>query len=146
MLYFAEKKVSQVKQKGATGTKEKKGRRLPEKKTKPILPSPVSEGCARVSIDGWEWRNWSRNATPAERARVRGPRGQTGYLRNGKADSKLSPHLLKGPSARTNRAKMRHLLAAIEGTDLLKISQLSVRFFFLRIYARNLTEFDGCSN
>ncbi|XP_078165773.1 SET domain protein 25 isoform X4 [Carex rostrata] len=120
-----EKKVSQVKQKGATGTKEKKGRRLPEKKTKPILPSPVSEGCARVSIDGWEWRNWSRNATPAERARVRGPRGQTGYLRNGKADSKLSPHLLKGPSARTNRAKMRHLLAAVEGTDLLKISQLS---------------------
>jgi hypothetical protein len=123
---FAEKKVSQVKQKVAVSTKEKKGRQLPEKKKKPALPCPISEGCARVSIDGWEWRNWSRNATPAERVRVIGPRVQMGYVRNGKVDSKLSPHLLKGPSARTNRAKMRTLLAAIEGTDLLKISQLSV--------------------
>ncbi|KAJ4793976.1 histone-lysine N-methyltransferase [Rhynchospora pubera] len=118
--------ASQVEQKLAVVKKEKKARQLPGKGTKPALPCPVSEGCARVSIDGWEWRNWSRNATPAERARVRGPRVQTGYLRNEKFDSKLSPHLLKGPSARTNRVKMRNLLAAVEGTDLLKISQLSV--------------------
>ncbi|KAJ3696523.1 hypothetical protein LUZ61_000228 [Rhynchospora tenuis] len=132
--------ASQVEQKLAVAKKEKKAKQLPGKGKRPALPCPVSEGCARVSIDGWEWRNWSRNATPAERARVRGPRVQTGYLRNEKFDSKLSPHLLKGPSARTNRVKMRNLLAAVEGTDLLKISQLSSRKKRLRFQRSKIHE------
>ncbi|KAK8624480.1 hypothetical protein V6N13_065823 [Hibiscus sabdariffa] len=33
---------------------------------------PRSDGCARTSINGWEWHKWSLNASPAERAHVRG--------------------------------------------------------------------------
>lgn len=33
---------------------------------------PKSYGCARTSINGWEWHKWSITATPSEKARVRG--------------------------------------------------------------------------
>ncbi|GAU39686.1 hypothetical protein TSUD_320990 [Trifolium subterraneum] len=87
---------------------------------------PRSNGCARTSINGWEWRNWSQNASPASRARVRGlPR-----LQNKRVDSENNPSQLsngKGLSARTNRVKLRNLLAAAEGADLLKVPQLKAR-------------------
>lgn len=86
---------------------------------------PRSDGCARTSINGWEWHKWSLSATPAERAHVRGSRyahvhpvsldGNSSQLSN-----------VKGISARTNRVKMRNLLAAAEGADLLKATQIKV--------------------
>ncbi|KAG6599079.1 Histone-lysine N-methyltransferase ATXR7, partial [Cucurbita argyrosperma subsp. sororia] len=85
-----------------------------------------SNGCARSSINGWEWRRWTLKASPAERARNRGiqyfnsellgPDVTTSHLLNG-----------KGLSARTNRVKVRNLLAAADGADLLKASQLKAR-------------------
>ncbi|XP_015575706.1 histone-lysine N-methyltransferase ATXR7 [Ricinus communis] len=87
---------------------------------------PRSDGCARSSITGWEWHKWSHSASPADRARVRGihclhanysvSEAYTSQLSNGKV-----------LSARTNRVKMRNLLAAAEGADLLKATQLKAR-------------------
>ncbi|KAJ9186261.1 hypothetical protein P3X46_001859 [Hevea brasiliensis] len=92
---------------------------------------PRSDGCARTSINGWEWHKWSINARPIERARVRGidcvhanysgSEAYTYQLSNGKV-----------LSARTNRVKMRSLLAAVEGADLLKATQLKARKKHLR--------------
>ncbi|KAM1018405.1 hypothetical protein ACFX15_039297 [Malus domestica] len=95
-------------------------------KSKKLNPCPKSSGCARVSINGWEWQRWSQNASPAERARVRGITYvnaeyqcfdiNTSQWSNG-----------KGLSARTNRVKMRNLAAAADGADLLKATQLKAR-------------------
>ncbi|KAL1321020.1 hypothetical protein AAHE18_14G099100 [Arachis hypogaea] len=95
-------------------------------KSKPLNVSPRSDGCARTSIDGWEWHRWSQSATPAYRARVRG----IACIQNKCIDSdnnllQLSNN--KGLSARTNRMKLRNLLAAAEGADLLKVPQLKAR-------------------
>ncbi|XP_008796455.2 histone-lysine N-methyltransferase ATXR7 isoform X2 [Phoenix dactylifera] len=105
----------------------KKGRRkhLTSRRVKPSLPCPKSDGCARTSIDGWEWHKWSRNAPPSDRARVRGIRVQTNYFASMSNASQSSN--VKGPSARTNRVKLRNLLAAAEGADLLKVTQLTAR-------------------
>lgn len=78
---------------------------------------PQSVGCARSSINGWDWRQWSSRASPAERARVRGT--QVGHIQSVSAD-------FKGTSARTHRAKLRNLVAAADGADLLKATQLKV--------------------
>ncbi|CAJ2637688.1 unnamed protein product [Trifolium pratense] len=87
---------------------------------------PRSNGCARTSINGWEWRKWSQNASPASRARVRGlPRSQNKRIDSENNSSQLSNG--KGLSARTNRVKLRNLLAAAEGADLLKVPQLKAR-------------------
>lgn len=104
----------------------KKGRRkhLAGRRVKPSLPCPKSDGCARTSIDGWEWHKWSRNALPSDRARVRGIRVQTSCFASMSNASQSSN--VKGPSARTNRVKLRNLLAAAEGADLLKVTQLTV--------------------
>ncbi|CAO2815742.1 unnamed protein product [Amaranthus hypochondriacus] len=87
---------------------------------------PVSVGCARSSIDGWKWHKWSLHARPAERARVRGIKLTT--MQRSTSDSSGS-HLsnVKGITARTNRVKMRNLLAAADGAELLKTSQLKAR-------------------
>ncbi|KAK9690618.1 hypothetical protein RND81_09G141100 [Saponaria officinalis] len=87
---------------------------------------PVSSGCARSSIDGWEWRKWSLNARPGERARVRGIKLTTVQHFGSDSSTLLSSHG-KGISARTNRVKLRNLLAAAEGADILKASQLMAR-------------------
>lgn len=94
-------------------------------KSRKLNISIISDGCARSSINGWEWRRWTLKASPAERARNRGfqyfysdpigPDVSTSHLLNG-----------KGLSARTNRVKLRNLLAAADGADLLKASQLKV--------------------
>ncbi|KAL0557349.1 hypothetical protein IC582_005885 [Cucumis melo] len=95
-------------------------------KSRKLNISIMSDGCARSSINGWDWRRWTLKASPAERARNRGfqyfysdpigPDVSTSHLSNG-----------KGLSARTNRVKLRNLLAAADGADLLKASQLKAR-------------------
>ena len=88
-------------------------------------PFPRSDGCARASVNGWEWHRWSVNASPAERAHVRGIK----YIDTKRLISDVNKsHLSSGKvlSARTNRAKLRNLVAAAEGADLLKATQLKV--------------------
>ncbi|TMX00894.1 hypothetical protein EJD97_025744 [Solanum chilense] len=85
-----------------------------------------SVGCARTSINGWEWRKWSLRASPAERARVRGTK--VVHIQSASSDANGSQMFnVKGISARTNRVKLRNLLAAAEGADLLKATQLKAR-------------------
>lgn len=94
-------------------------------KSRKLNVSIRSEGCARSSINGWEWRRWSLKASPAERARNRGIQ----YFNFEQSGTDVSTsHWLngKGLSARTNRVKLRNLLAAADGADLLKASQLKV--------------------
>lgn len=101
-------------------------RKIKTRKSRASNPCPRSDGCARASINGWEWHKWSLNASPAERARVRGTHcvhaEHIGYEVSGSQMSNM-----KGLSARTNRVKMRNLLAAAEGADLLKTTQLKAR-------------------
>ncbi|GMP82033.1 hypothetical protein CsSME_00036514 [Camellia sinensis var. sinensis] len=101
-------------------------RKIKTRKSRASNPCPRSDGCARASINGWEWHKWSLNASPAERARVRGTHRvhaqHIGYEVSGSQMSNM-----KGLSARTNRVKMRNLLAAAEGADLLKTTQLKAR-------------------
>lgn len=95
-------------------------------KSKTCKPCPISDGCARSSINGWEWHKWSMKASPAEKARSRGVR----HIHSKKTGSQINTFQWsngKGISARTNRVKMRNLLAAAEGADLLKASQLKAR-------------------
>ncbi|XP_024031218.1 histone-lysine N-methyltransferase ATXR7 [Morus notabilis] len=87
---------------------------------------PRSDGCARASINGWEWHRWSVSASPAERAHVRGIK----YIDTKRSSSDVNKSPLsngKALSARTNRAKLRNLVAAAEGADLLKATQLKAR-------------------
>lgn len=98
-------------------------------KSKTSNPCPKSDGCARASINGWEWHRWSLNASPVERARVRGIK----YVNAQQLTSETNTPQLsngKGLSARTNRVKMRSLLAAADGADLLKTTQLKVIYKF----------------
>ncbi|KAK3147474.1 hypothetical protein QOZ80_3BG0282790 [Eleusine coracana subsp. coracana] len=120
--------------------KKKKGRNTsiePIQKVKPIILCPESDGCARASISGWEWRNWARNATPSERARVRGYR-----VRNilSASEKNVWTSQAKVPSARTNRVKLRNLLAAAEGSELLKITQMKARKKRLRFQRSKIHE------
>eukprot|EP00268_Persea_americana_P050326 TRINITY_DN5463_c1_g1_i13.p1 TRINITY_DN5463_c1_g1~~TRINITY_DN5463_c1_g1_i13.p1 ORF type:complete len:1390 (+),score=293.65 TRINITY_DN5463_c1_g1_i13:255-4424(+) len=101
-------------------------RKVKPAKPKIACPCPRSDGCARTSIDGWEWLRWSRNAFPADRARARGAHFvHTQYLGSEFNSSQSSN--VKGHSARTNRVKLRNLLAAAEGAELLKSTQLKAR-------------------
>ncbi|XVE94333.1 hypothetical protein REPUB_Repub02eG0000300 [Reevesia pubescens] len=88
---------------------------------------PRSHGCARSSINGWEWHKWSLNASPAERARVRGIQCIHMKYSGSEVNSMIQWSNSKGLSARTNRVKLRNLLAAAEGADLLKATQLKAR-------------------
>ncbi|XP_038725488.1 histone-lysine N-methyltransferase ATXR7-like [Tripterygium wilfordii] len=111
--------------KQAAGKKFALGKIKSDKLKKPNI-CPRSDGCARSSINGWEWRKWSIKASPAERARIRGIQ----YIYGKNFGSEASSSQLsnsKSLSARTNRVKMRNLLAAAEGADLLKATQLKAR-------------------
>lgn len=102
-------------------------RKMQSSKSRKLNPCPKSCGCARVSINGWEWHRWSLNASPVERARVRGVK----YVNAEHRGSDINTSQLsngKGLSARTNRVKMRNLAAAAEGADLMKATQLKVIF------------------
>ncbi|KAG8654428.1 histone-lysine N-methyltransferase ATXR7 isoform X3 [Manihot esculenta] len=100
--------------------------KIKSRKLRTSNPGPRSEGCARSSINGWEWHKWSLNASPAERARVRG----IDFVHaNCSGSEAYASQLSNGKvlSARTNRVKMRNLLAAADGADLLKATQLKAR-------------------
>ncbi|AQK39126.1 Putative SET-domain containing protein family [Zea mays] len=122
--------------------KKKKGRNISSEtsqKVKPVISCPESDGCARASINGWEWRNWARNATPSERARVRGYHVRT--ILSASNDNVWKNSQAKVSSARTNRVKLRNLLAAAEGSELLKITQMKevlviLIYAFLDVQAR----------
>lgn len=120
-------KVLKISNKGANlgASKQVTVARRNSAKSMPLNLCPRSDGCARTSIDGWEWHKWSQSASPACRARVRGlPRVQNKCIDSENNLSQLSNG--KGLSARTNRVKLRNLLAAAEGADLLKVPQLKV--------------------
>lgn len=105
------------------------GKKIQNSKSKKLKTGPISLGCARCSIGGWQWRKWSSHASPAERARFRGSHiiNAAKYTNSGPEVNAFS-HLsnVKGLSARTNRVKLRSLLAAADGADLLKATQLKV--------------------
>ncbi|KAK8498565.1 hypothetical protein V6N12_035231 [Hibiscus sabdariffa] len=114
------------------GSKGSSSRGAADQKTHKIRsrtanPCPRSDGCARTSINGWEWHKWSLNASPAERAHVRGI--QSIHMKYSGPEVNSIAHLSNSKvlSARTNRVKMRNLLAAAEGADLLKATQLKAR-------------------
>lgn len=109
-----------------TACKKVEIRKAKANKSRTLNSCPKSDGCARCCINGWEWHAWSLKASPAERARVRGIHyTQTNYLGSASKISQWS--VVKGLSARTNRVKLRNLLAAAEGADLLKATQLKAR-------------------
>jgi hypothetical protein len=112
-------------------------------KAKPLILCPESDGCARASTSGWEWRNWARNATPSERTRVRGYRVRS--ILSTSANSMWKNPQVKGTSARTNRVKLRNLLAASEGAELLKITQSKVNYFFACTQASLAMKLNGHS-
>ncbi|KAH7689484.1 Histone-lysine N-methyltransferase protein [Dioscorea alata] len=87
---------------------------------------PKPSGCARASIDGWEWHRWSSNALPSDKARVRGVHVAQLHFMGSETSAPQSLNA-KGLSARTNRVKLRNLLAAAEGAELLKVNQLKAR-------------------
>ncbi|KAK4767770.1 hypothetical protein SAY87_002911 [Trapa incisa] len=113
-----------------SGNKKVASKKTKSSKSKASKPCPVSDGCARASIDGWEWHQWSMTATPLERARARGIWNIQSNHSGSKNNNFQLPN--KGISARTNRVKMRNLIAAVEGADLLKSSQLKARKKHLR--------------
>ncbi|CAH2079471.1 unnamed protein product [Thlaspi arvense] len=92
-----------------------------------FMSMPKSDGCARTSINGWHWHAWSLKASPEEKARIRG--SSCVHVQHFGSKISSTQNVL---SARTNRAKMRNLLAAADGADLLKISQLKARKKHLR--------------
>lgn len=105
--------------------------KVKQRKSKVSNQCPKSEGCARTSINGWEWHQWSLKATPSERARVRGTRVHS-QQPIGSEVSGSQMLTAKGLSARTNRVKIRNLLAAADGADLMKATQLKARKKHLR--------------
>lgn len=129
-----EKKVMKLKNNAVKlpSSKQVAMQKVKHSKSKVSNPCPKSEGCARSSVSGWEWRRWSLKATPAERARVRGTHRVHTQSIGGSELSGSQMLSTKGLSARTNRVKMRNLLAAAEGADLLKATQLKARKKHLR--------------
>ncbi|KAL5780971.1 hypothetical protein ACOSQ2_011708 [Xanthoceras sorbifolium] len=118
-------------QKLTNGSKQAASRQVAVQKTKAgkcrtSNLCPRSDGCARSSINGWKWRKWSQNASPAERTRVRGTRNVHSKHMGSEVNASQWVNG-KGLSARTNRVKLRNLLAAAEGAELLKASQLKAR-------------------
>ncbi|OEL14382.1 Histone-lysine N-methyltransferase ATXR7 [Dichanthelium oligosanthes] len=110
--------------------KKRKGRNISSEsrqKVEPMISCPESDGCARAWINGWEWRNWARNASPSERARVRGYRVRTILSASDNKVKVGKNSEVKVSSARTNRVKLRRLLRAYKGAELLKITQMKAR-------------------
>ncbi|OMO94655.1 hypothetical protein COLO4_16220 [Corchorus olitorius] len=112
--------------------KHSSSRGIADQKAQPVRSKtanscPISDGCARSSINGWEWHKWSLNASPAERAHVRGTQCIDMKFSRYEVNNMTQGSNSKGLSARTNRVKLRNLVAAAEGADLLKATQLKAR-------------------
>ncbi|KAI5067133.1 hypothetical protein GOP47_0017661 [Adiantum capillus-veneris] len=117
--------------KNAVKQKKKKVKHRRRKRMEATAPSKAFvlpkdyDGCARTSIDGWVWHNWARSAHPSER--VKG----TGYNIDQDASKGWHASLLgvqkSIQAARTNRAQLRKLVASVEGSDILKLTQSKAR-------------------
>lgn len=87
------------------------------------------DGCARTFIDGWAWHRWARNVRPSKRAQVQNS-GVPQLLQINRSKD-LHASLIGVQSsiqaARTNRAQLRKLAAAAEGSDILKLTQSKAR-------------------
>ncbi|KAJ7541963.1 hypothetical protein O6H91_10G083200 [Diphasiastrum complanatum] len=88
---------------------------------------PQSRGCARCSIDGWEWRAWARKARYMDRFRTQIAASIfPQQVERAKIQSHANGVCESLRSARTNRAKLRKLAVAAKDSDL-KISLLKSR-------------------
>ncbi|ONK81864.1 uncharacterized protein A4U43_C01F33650 [Asparagus officinalis] len=101
--------------------KQNNRRRRKVNPPKQSVPCPNSDGCARISISGWDWRSWSRNAGPSDRAHVRGTRSNHLQIKSSKDNAEFLN--INGSSARANRVKLRNLVAAAKGAEIPKVSQ-----------------------
>ena len=89
-------------------------------------PAGLYDGCARTSIDGWAWHNRVRSSHPSERVQrnmdcING--ADRPKLLNRSSSSRTQKNT---QAARTNRAQLRQLAAAAEGSDIIKLPQLKV--------------------
>lgn len=94
------------------------GKRTNRKK----LVGNKSLGCARCSIQGWAWRRWTRNGA---KHRLRKKIQEFASL--GVSFQSIASANSTLQSARTNRATLRKLVSAAEGSDKMKFNQLKVR-------------------
>ncbi|KAF7109349.1 LOW QUALITY PROTEIN: hypothetical protein CFC21_109631 [Triticum aestivum] len=94
-----------------------------------------SNKSARTSIDGWQWRNWSRNATIAEKDGVRGWNDTKKILRVEKASPKEWSIRNHSPctDARASRAKVRNMLMSDIPPELANYIQMKARIKNLRV-------------
>ena len=85
------------------------------------LSGNKSLGCARCSIMGWTWRCWTRNGAK-QRLRQKIQEKETIDVSFRSTTSTISSL----QSARTNRATLRKLISAVEGSDKMKFNHLKV--------------------
>lgn len=104
------------------------------------LSNATSAGCARCSINGWSWRSWARDRAKRRlqrRVSTMGRKVSTKELAQKfrklrkKRDTNISykgiSAVAPGPqAARKNRATMRKLAVASEGSDMLRFNMLKV--------------------
>lgn len=104
------------------------------------LSNAISAGCARCSINGWSWRSWARDRAKRRlqrRVSTVGRKVSTKELAqkfrklSKKRDTNISykgtSAVAPGPqAARKNRATMRKLAVASEGSDMLRFNMLKV--------------------
>jgi hypothetical protein len=107
-----------------------------EKETRTLMKQgkkmgPASIGCARTSISGWEWRNWARNGAKRRlQKRVKAAANDLSSLQATKNQSNGKHSTISAPSnlqARKNRAMLRRMAVAAEGSEMLKFSLLKVK-------------------
>ena len=91
------------------------------------LPGNKSLGCARCSIMGWTWRRWTRNGAK-QRLRQKIQEITTSNVSFRSTANVISTL----QSARTNRATLRKLVSAAEGSDKMKFNQLKVWFIIFQ--------------
>ncbi|CAM6121078.1 unnamed protein product [Calypogeia fissa] len=112
-----------------------------------VQPSicPESKGCARVSVEGWAWRKWARKRKlEGKKGGAKSAPGSQEQLINSVPG--MNGHsLAKNPastlhSARKNRVALRKLAVAVEGSDVLKLSQLKARKKRLKFQRSNIHE------
>ncbi|XP_044961464.1 uncharacterized protein LOC123412579 [Hordeum vulgare subsp. vulgare] len=116
--------------------RELKEKRLTYRREKEKFPTPCrSNRCARTSIDGWQWRIWSQNATIAEKDSVRGWNSTKQILRVEKASPKERSSRNHSPctDARASRAKVRTILTSSISHQLANYIQMKARIKKLRV-------------
>lgn len=107
---------------------------------------PTSVGCARCSITGWEWRTWARDRAKrrlqrrvktAIRKDVKKLRRATKKKETNVSNCVTTAVIAGLQAARKNRADMRKLAVAADGSDLLRFNMLKVS---LKLQPTNLVE------